>query len=102
MGRLVMMGGRARLMWLDGRSRKHSVWTGDASWFSRFSCWAFLEFRYLHSSVLGRVVNIFKRLIPKRAEVISLNDPDFGHIIFDLPETDPAVGIWQMKTMPLS
>ena len=41
--------------------------------------------------------NIFKKLIPKKPEVISLNDSDFGHITFDQSDSDPAIGIWQMN-----
>ncbi|MEO7098734.1 MAG: hypothetical protein ABI162_05190 [Luteolibacter sp.] len=40
--------------------------------------------------------NIFKKLISKKPGVISLNDPDFGHITFDPSDSDPTVGIWQM------
>ncbi len=40
--------------------------------------------------------NIFKKLIPKKPEVLSLNDPDFGHITFYESDSNPAIGIWQM------
>ncbi len=41
--------------------------------------------------------NIFKKLIPKKPEVISMNDRDFGQITFVQSDSAPAVGIWQMN-----
>ena len=40
--------------------------------------------------------NIFKKLIPEKPEVMSLKDPDFGHITFDESDSNPGTGIWQM------